>query len=259
MFVFLIGWIFIHVLTKKSFLITSQVALNDPFIGQKLWGGPASPREEPLGSHCCQVDRLALETPLEQPQPRAGPSGPLGPWLRDHSQPPPTPCSWHSGKVGEGGVGSQRFLPWALAKISAFPLLPWGPPSPSQITPPGLSVLPCELGLACPPPPRVDTALDAPPPLPSLHSPGLIVTFLPAQVPAWWAKPTQRWSGSMEWPTWVPRQTRLPNVMARLLCMAGGHQGWGAWDPWSPDSVPVTSSVPVCALPGGVASRREMW
>ena len=82
MFVFLVGWIFIHVLTKKSFLITSQVALNDPFIGQKLWGGPASPREELLGSHCCQVDRLALETPLEQPQPRAGPSGPLGPWLR---------------------------------------------------------------------------------------------------------------------------------------------------------------------------------
>ena len=114
MFVFLVGWIFIHVLTKKSFLITSQVALNDPFIGQKLWGGPASPREELLGSHCCQVDRLALETPLEQPQPRAGPSGPLGPWLRDHSQPPPTPCSWHSGKVGGGGwvVSVSCLGPW---------------------------------------------------------------------------------------------------------------------------------------------------
>lgn len=57
------------------------------------------------------------------------------------------------------------------------------------------------------------------------------MTFLPALAPAWWAEPTQRWSGSMGWQTWVPRQARLPNVMARLLWAAAGHQGWGAWRP----------------------------
>lgn len=118
---------------RKVFSSLPKWLLTILLLGRSC-GGALPPRcEEPLGSHSCQVDRLALETPLEQPQPRAGPSGPLGPWLRDHSQPPPTRCSWHSGKaVGGRGGGSRRFLPWALAKISAFPLLPWGPPPPDH-------------------------------------------------------------------------------------------------------------------------------
>lgn len=121
-------WVDIHPCSHqgKCFLVvTSQVALNNPFIGQKLGGGACLPPVRTLGEPSlsgrpsCSGNPAGATTAQSQPFrfPWALPQGPL---------PGPTPPSV-AGTVGRYGVGSWRFLLWALAKISACPLLPWGP------------------------------------------------------------------------------------------------------------------------------------
>lgn len=98
-------WVDIHPCSHqgKCFLIvTSQVALNNPFIGQKLWGGLPSPCEDPGGAIAVRLTVLLWKPCWSSHSPEPALQVPLGPASGTTPRPHPTQCSWHSGKVRGG-------------------------------------------------------------------------------------------------------------------------------------------------------------